>query len=142
MNSVVLVGRLAQDPELRYIAGTGMPVVTFTLAVGREFTDKNGERGVDFIDIQAWNKQAETVANYLKKGNMVSVNGSIRVENYMDKNGNNRRSFRINANRVEFLITDRQPNKPQQKPTIESIFEPSFGEDFEFTAVDDTDLPF
>ena len=142
MNSVVLVGRLAQDPELRYIAGTGMPVVTFTLAVGREFTDKNGERGVDFIDIQAWNKQAETVANYLKKGNMVSVNGSIRVENYIDKNGNNRRSFRVNANRVEFLITDRQPNKPQQKPTIEPIFEPSFGEDFEFTAIDDTDLPF
>ena len=142
MNSVVLVGRLAQDPELRYIAGTGMPVATFTLAVSREFTDKNGERGVDFIDIQAWNKQAETVANYLKKGNMVSVNGSIRVENYMDKNGNNRRSFRINANRVEFLITDRQPNKPQQKPTIEPIFEPSFGEDFDFTAVDDTDLPF
>ena len=142
MNSVVLVGRLAQDPELRYIAGTGMPVVTFTLAVGREFTDKNGERGVDFIDIQAWNKQAETVANYLKKGNMVSVNGSIRVENYMDKNGNNRRSFRINASRVEFLITDRQPNKPQQKPTIEPIFEPSFGEDFDFTAIDDTDLPF
>ena len=140
MNSVVLVGRLAQDPELRYIAGTGMPVVTFTLAVGREFTDKNGERGVDFIDIQAWNKQAETVANYLKKGNMVSVNGSIRVETYTDKEGNRRRSFRINANRVEFLITDRQPKTTNQMK--EPIFEPSFGEDFDFTAIDDTDLPF
>ena len=140
MNSVVLVGRLAQDPELRYIAGTGMPVVTFTLAVGREFTDKNGERGVDFIDIQAWNKQAETVANYLKKGNMVSVNGSIRVETYTDKEGNRRRSFRINASRVEFLITDRQPKTTNQMK--EPTFEPSFGEDFEFTALDDTDLPF
>ena len=140
MNSVVLVGRLAQDPELRYIAGTGMPVVTFTLAVGREFTDKNGERGVDFIDIQAWNKQAETVANYLKKGNMVSVNGSIRVETYTDREGNRRRSFRINANRVEFLITDRQPKTTNQMK--EPTFEPSFGEDFDFTAIDDTDLPF
>ena len=140
MNSVVLVGRLAQDPELRYIAGTGMPVVTFTLAVGREFTDKNGERGVDFIDIQAWNKQAETVANYLKKGNMVSVNGSIRVETYTDREGNRRRSFRINASRVEFLITDRQPKTTNQMK--EPTFEPSFGEDFEFTALDDTDLPF
>ena len=140
MNSVVLVGRLAQDPELRYIAGTGMPVATFTLAVSREFTDKNGERGVDFIDIQAWNKQAETVANYLKKGNMVSVNGSIRVETYTDKEGNRRRSFRINANRVEFLITDRQPKTTNQMK--EPTFEPSFGEDFEFTALDDTDLPF
>ena len=140
MNSVVLVGRLAQDPELRYIAGTGMPVATFTLAVNREFTNKKGEREVDFIDIQAWNKQAETVANYLKKGNMVSVNGSIRVENYMDKNGNNRRSFRINANRVEFLITDRQPKATNQMK--EPTFEPSFGEDFDFTAIDDTDLPF
>ena len=140
MNSVVLVGRLAQDPELRYIAGTGMPVATFTLAVSREFTDKNGERGVDFIDIQAWNKQAETVANYLKKGNMVSVNGSIRVETYTDKEGNRRRSFKINANRVEFLITDRQPKTTNQMK--EPTFEPSFGEDFEFTALDDTDLPF
>lgn len=140
MNSVVLVGRLAQDPELRYIAGTGMPVATFTLAVSREFTDKNGERGVDFIDIQAWNKQAETVANYLKKGNMVSVNGSIRVETYTDKEGNRRRSFRINASRVEFLITDRQPKTTNQMK--EPTFEPSFGEDFEFTALDDTDLPF
>ena len=140
MNSVVLVGRLAQDPELRYIAGTGMPVATFTLAVSREFTDKNGERGVDFIDIQAWNKQAETVANYLKKGNMVSVNGSIRVETYTDREGNRRRSFRINANRVEFLITDRQPKTTNQMK--EPTFEPSFGEDFEFTALDDTDLPF
>ena len=140
MNSVVLVGRLAQDPELRYIAGTGMPVATFTLAVSREFTDKNGERGVDFIDIQAWNKQAETVANYLKKGNMVSVNGSIRVETYTDREGNRRRSFRINASRVEFLITDRQPKTTNQMK--EPTFEPSFGEDFEFTALDDTDLPF
>ena len=140
MNSVGLVGRLAQDPELRYIAGTGMPVATFTLAVSREFTDKNGERGVDFIDIQAWNKQAETVANYLKKGNMVSVNGSIRVETYTDREGNRRRSFRINASRVEFLITDRQPKTTNQMK--EPTFEPSFGEDFEFTALDDTDLPF
>ena len=140
MNSVVLVGRLAQDPELRYIAGTGMPVATFTLAVSREFTDKNGERGVDFIDIQAWNKQAETVANYLKKGNMVSVNGSIRVETYTDREGNRRRSFRINASRVEFLITDRQPKTTNQMK--EPTFEPSFGEDFDFTAIDDTDLPF
>ena len=139
MNSVVLVGRLAQDPELRYIAGTGMPVATFTLAVNREFTNKKGEREVDFIDIQAWNKQAETVANYLKKGNMVSVNGSIRVETYTDKEGNRRRSFKINANRVEFLITDRQTKQTQPS---EPTFEPSFGEDFEFTAVDDTDLPF
>lgn len=140
MNSVVLIGRLAQDPELRYIAGTGMPVATFTLAVSREFTNKKGEREVDFIDIQAWNKQAETVANYLKKGNMVSVNGSIRVETYTDKEGNRRRSFRINANRVEFLITDRQPKTTNQMK--EPTFEPSFGEDFEFTAIDDTDLPF
>ena len=140
MNSVVLIGRLAQDPELRYIAGTGMPVATFTLAVSREFTNKKGEREVDFIDIQAWNKQAETVANYLKKGNMVSVNGSIRVETYTDKEGNRRRSFRINASRVEFLITDRQPKTTNQMK--EPTFEPSFGEDFDFTAIDDTDLPF
>lgn len=145
MNNVVLVGRLTQDPELRYVAGTGTPVCTFTLAVNREFVDRNGQRGTDFIDIQVWNGQAESTANYVKKGNMVSVNGSIRVESYTDNNGIRRRSFRINANRVEFLITDRQENKvmPQQGTPVPQ-FEPSFSADFEtsFSAIEDEDIPF
>ena len=66
INRVVLVGRLTKDPDLRYTPN-GIPVATFTLAVNRTFTNQQGEREADFIQCVVWRKQAENVANYLKK---------------------------------------------------------------------------
>lgn len=126
MNQVILVGRLAQDVELRYIAGTGTPVATFTVAVEREFTGKNGKREVDFIDVQTWGKSAENCSNYINKGSMVSVKGSLRVEKYEDREGNKRTSYRVNADRVNFLSN----NKKSSDEKKELKFEPSFGDDF------------
>ena len=103
MNQVILVGRLAQDVELRYIAGTGTPVATFTVAVERDFVGKNGKREVDFIDVQTWGKSAENCSSYIGKGSLVSVQGSLRVEKYEDREGNRRTSYRVNADRVQFL---------------------------------------
>ena len=100
MNNVVLVGRLTRDPEMRFVPNTGTAVTTFSIAIDRDYTSQNGERQTDFLDIQVWNKQAETCNEYLKKGNMVCVQGSIRTDSYTDQNGVKRRSFRINANRV------------------------------------------
>ena len=143
MNKVVLVGRLTREVELRYIAGTGTPVATFTLAVDREFADRDGKRATDFIDIQTWGKQAEVCANYIGKGSLVSVSGSIRVESYVGNDGVNRRSFRINADRVQFLDSRRTSNQPMNTNTQQApAFEPNFGSDFEFSAIDDQDLPF
>lgn len=127
MNQVILVGRLAQDVELRYIAGTGTPVATFTVAVEREFTGKNGKREVDFIDVQTWGKSAENCSNYINKGSMVSVKGSLRVEKYEDREGNKRTSYKVNADRVNFLSS----NKKQYDEKEEPKFEPAFGDDFD-----------
>ena len=140
MNKVVLVGRLTREVELRYIAGTGTPVATFTLAVDREFADRDGKRATDFIDIQTWGKQAEVCANYIGKGSLVSVSGSIRVESYVGNDGVNRRSFRINADRVQFLDSRRTSSQPMNTNTQQApAFEPNFGSDFEFSAIDDQD---
>lgn len=136
MNQVILVGRLAQDVELRYIAGTGTPVATFTVAVEREFTGKNGKREVDFIDIQTWGKQAETCSNYIGKGSMVSIQGSLRVEKYEAKDGTRRTSYRVNADRVNFLSSRKQSDEKTGAPQ----FDPSFLGDFE--GIDDVDCPF
>ena len=136
MNQVILVGRLAQDVELRYIAGTGTPVATFTVAVEREFTGKNGKREVDFIDIQTWGKQAETCSNYIGKGSMVSIQGSLRVEKYEAKDGTRRTSYRVNADRVNFLSNRRSSDERAEGPQ----FDPSFLGDFE--GIDDVDCPF
>ena len=136
MNQVILVGRLAQDVGLRYIAGTGTPVATFTVAVEREFTDKNGKREVDFINIQTWGKQAETCSNYIGKGSMVSIQGSLRVEKYEAKDGTRRTSYRVNADRVNILSSSKKSDERVEVPQ----FDPSFLGYFE--GIEDVDCPF
>jgi len=102
MNCVQLVGHLARDPELRYTAG-GTAVASFTVAVNRDFTNQDGKREADFIPVVVWQKQAETCANYLSKGRLVSVTGRIQVRSYDDKNGNKRWATEVVADRVGFL---------------------------------------
>ena len=113
MNNVVLIGRLTKDVELKYIQGTGTPVANFAIAVDREFAGKDGKKEVDFIDIQVWGKSAENCSNYIGKGSLVGVQGSIRIDTYQNQAGENRKITRVNANRVQFLDTKRseQGNK-------------------------------
>ena len=75
-----LVGRLTRDPELRYTPN-GVAVANFTVAVNRTFINQQGEREADFINCVVWRRQAENVANYLKKGSLVGVDGRIQTSN-------------------------------------------------------------
>ncbi|MEG2276118.1 MAG: single-stranded DNA-binding protein, partial [Clostridia bacterium] len=121
MNHVVLVGRLTRDPELRYIAGSGTPVANFAIAVDREFSGKDGKKEVDFIDIQVWGKSAENCTNYISKGSMVAIQGSIRIDSYQNQAGETRKATKVNANRVQFLDskksgTNNATNEPSFDP--------------------------
>ena len=144
MNISIIVGRLTRDPELRYIAQSGQAVCTFSLAVDRPYTKQDGTRDTDFIDIQVWGKQAESCANYLSKGKVAGVQGSIRRDTYKKQDGSTGVSFRINADRVQFLSPTNRQQSSQQDYTPE--FTPSFeniGLDPQgFQAIDDDDLPF
>lgn len=148
MNHVVLVGRLTRDPELRYIAGSGTAVANFSIAVDREFSGKDGKKETDFIDIQVWGKSAENCANYIGKGSLVAIQGSIRIDSYQTQNGETRRATRVNANRVQFLDT-RNKAESANKGSHQG-FEPNFSPSFEpegldpqgFQAIDDDDIPF
>ncbi|SFR12006.1 single-stranded DNA-binding protein [Desulfoscipio geothermicus] len=104
LNRVILIGRLAQDPELRYTPN-GVPVATFTLAVGRQYTNRQGERveATDFIDIVVWQKLAETCTNHLGKGRLVAVEGRLQVRSYDDSQGIRRKAAEVVANDVRFL---------------------------------------
>ncbi|MGL5330180.1 MAG: single-stranded DNA-binding protein [Peptostreptococcaceae bacterium] len=130
MNNITLIGRLTRDPELRYIAGSGTAVCQFTIAVDREFTGKDGKKETDFIDIQSWNKSAENCANYLVKGSLVGVQGSLRIDNYKNEAGENRKATKVNAARVQFLDSKNKSNNPSS----------SSGQDFQ--PVNDDDIPF
>jgi single-strand DNA-binding protein len=143
MNCVVLVGRLTKDPELRYIAGTGTPVATFSIAVDREFANKEGKREADFFNIEVWNKAGENCANYLSKGSLVSVKGSIRNESYVTKEGEKRQFVKIRAERVNFLSTkSKSENQAPSNTGFEKTFEPVGLDTGGFQALDDDDIPF
>ena len=129
MNNTVLIGRLTHDPELR-TTGTGKNVVEVNIAVNR-FAVEEDKQSVDFIPIQLWGKNAENLCSYQKKGNQIAVEGSIRVDNYKDKDGNSRTKFYVLGNRVEFL-TKRETTNEVSKTTIKQD---------EITLTDD-DLPF
>ncbi|MBM5707777.1 single-stranded DNA-binding protein, partial [Listeria ivanovii] len=86
MNRVVLVGRLANDVELKYTP-SGVAVATFRLAVNRPFKNQNGDQEADFINIVVWRKPAENAANYLRKGSLAGVDGRVQTRNYEGQDG-------------------------------------------------------
>lgn len=102
LNKVILIGRLAADPELRYTQG-GVAVASFPLAVERTFANQQGEKEADFIDVTVWQKLAEVVANNLQKGRLVAIDGRIQVSSYETKEGQKRRKFEVVAENVRFL---------------------------------------
>ena len=109
MNKVVLIGRLTRDPELRY-TGNNTPVATFSLAVNRNFSNQQGEREADFINIVVWRKQAENVKNYLTQGSQVAIDGRIQTRSYDDNNGQKRYVTEVIADNVEFLGSKNSSN--------------------------------
>ena len=103
LNRVVLIGRLTRDPELRYTPN-GVATTRLGLAVNRNFTNAQGEREADFIDVVAWRKQAETVAQYLKKGRLVAIDGRLQTRSY-EKDGVRHKVYEVVADQVRFLYS-------------------------------------
>ncbi|WP_288081009.1 single-stranded DNA-binding protein [Faecalibaculum rodentium] len=101
VNSVVLIGRLTKDPELR-TTGSGTPVVSFTLAVNRRFKSQ-GQPEADFINCVAWNKPAETMARYLHKGSLIAITGRIQTRNYENQQGQRVYVTEVVADSFDFL---------------------------------------
>ncbi|WNF37161.1 single-stranded DNA-binding protein [Bacillaceae bacterium IKA-2] len=102
LNRVVLVGRLTRDPELRYTPN-GIAVASITLAVSRPFSNQQGNRETDFINIVVWRKQAENVANYLRKGSLTGVDGRLQSRSYENNEGKKVFITEVVADSVQFL---------------------------------------
>ncbi|MGA3326289.1 MAG: single-stranded DNA-binding protein [Terriglobia bacterium] len=104
VNRVILIGRLGRDPELKYTP-SGAPVAKFSLATDESFKDKTGEKQehTEWHNIVAWNKLAEICGEYLTKGKLIYIEGSIRSRQWQDQSGNKRTSYEIIANRMQML---------------------------------------
>ncbi len=108
LNRVILIGRLTRDPELRVTSQSGVSVATFTVAVDRPFQSQGGQRETDFIDCVAWRRLAETVAEHMKKGRLVAVDGRLQIRSYETQDGQRRRVAEVVAEDVRFLDRPRE----------------------------------
>ncbi len=107
MNKVVLIGRLARDPELRYTANNNTAVCQFTVAVDRRYKSENQPQA-DFIPVIAWRSTGEFVNKYFTKGSRIAVVGSIQVRSWEDAEGKRHYATEVVADEVEFCESKRQ----------------------------------
>lgn len=102
LNHIVIMGRLTRDPELRR-TGSGVAVASFTVAVDRDYSSKDGgEKETDFIDCVAWRQTGEFVSKHFAKGRMACVSGRLQLRNWTDKDGNKRRNAEVVVDNVYF----------------------------------------
>src|SRR5690625_3279234 len=142
LNRVVLVGRLTRDPDLRYTSN-GVAVANFTVAANRPFRKEGGEQEADFINCVAWRKAAENLAQYMKKGSMIGVDGRIQTRSYENQEGKMVYVTEVLAENIQFLESRnsgqaQQNNQPQQQQPQASPFEGQA----EKIDIQDDDLPF
>lgn len=154
LNHIVIMGRLTRDPELRR-TGSGVAVTSFSLAVDRDFSPKDGsERETDFIDCVAWRQTGEFVSKYFTKGRMAVVSGRLQIRSWTDKDGNKRRTAEVVADNVYFGDSKRDDQHAASGSSYGSNAyapAPSYGgysapsapaSDFAMLEDDDAQLPF
>lgn len=134
MNRVCLMGRIGRELELKKTS-SGVPVVSFPLAV-----DRNGkDAGTDWIDVVAWRGTAEVLCSYADKGRMIGVEGRLQMRDWTDKNGNNRRSYEVQADSVYFADNRRSEGNDTAK-SRNAVGSTAGG--FTDVSEDDGELPF
>lgn len=136
MNSVILIGRLTKDPELRYTPDRQMAVATFTVAIDRPVR-AGGERQTDFPRVTVFGKQAENCEKFLAKGRLVGIQGRLQTGSYTNKNGVTVYTTDVIADRVEFLEWGDRTQRSSSSPHSSRVDDVPSG----FAAIDE-DIPF
>lgn len=138
LNSIIIMGRLVADPELRTTA-SGLSVTSFSVAVDRPYAKRGEEKQTDFINVVAWRERADFVTKFFHKGSMIAVQGSLQTRNYEDKNGNKRTAYEVIADQVSFCGSKSESNTGYNDNV--SSYSNSTANDFS-EVVGDADLPF
>lgn len=136
-NRFVGIGRLTRDVELKFTP-TGVAVASFSIAINRTFKNQQGEYETDFINVVAFKKLAENVANYTQKGSLVAVEGRIQTRSYENKQGQRVYVTEIIADSVQFLESKKQEEKPRYTANPGDPFQNN-GQAID---IQDDDLPF
>lgn len=147
LNKIIIMGRLARDPELRRTQ-SGVSVTSFRIACDRDFKSQSGEKETDWIDVVAWRNTAEFVSKYFTKGRMAIVEGRLQTRDWTDKDGNKRTAVEVVADNVYFGDSKRDGqgggyDAPSYAPPADRGYAPAAGGN-QFAEIDeeDGDLPF
>ena len=140
VNRIVLVGRLTRDPELRRTT-TDVAVASFTLAVDDRVKDANGQKTTSFIGVTVWNNQADNVAKFCRKGNLVAVDGRIRQRSFERRDGTKGSVIEVVADSVQFLEPKGDKIIPNEEFIPDEVPEDN-GQNLDSIDVTDDDLPF
>lgn len=116
LNRITIMGRITAEPVLRYTENQTQ-VVSFSVAVERDYKNDNNEREVDFINCVAWRNLAKFVKDFFDKGSQIVVSGRLQVRNWKDKNGDNRQTAEIVADNIYFAGSKKQESEPSESYT-------------------------
>ena len=133
MNKIELIGRVSKEPELRYTP-SNTAVSIFDIAVPRKFKNSKGEYDVDFFNCKAFGKLADTISQYVKKGDKLGLTGSVYFSKYQDKDGNNRISIQVSIDDIDFLEHKKEVKevKKEEKDLFAEFGEETIDEDLPF----------
>ena len=123
MNKLIITGRLCKDPEVKAIGENNM-VAKFTVAVNRNYKDKDGNRPADFIPCEAFGKTAEFVSNYITKGRLVEIEGEMRVDQYQNEAGENKSFTKCHVNSLNALDSAKTAEGAETKGEVEAPAKP------------------
>ena len=149
MNKVILVGRLARDPELR-TTGSGLPVCSFSVACDRRYVKQGEERKADFINCIAWRQTGESIAKFFQKGNRIALEGTLQTRSWQDNEGKTRYAMEVVVDSWEFAQSKNETTggfSASAAPASSSLYPseptaPSAGDIEGFMPIDDEELPF
>lgn len=125
MNNCVFLGNLTRDPELKHVGANNTPVCSFGMAINTGFKNKNGEKAVTFIDVEAWGAHAELIAKYMTKGRQLSVVTTAIQDSWTDKEGNKRSKIKFKV--VNFTFVNDGKGTVAATDPVDS--DPGFGGD-------------
>ncbi len=144
LNTVILMGRLTADPELR-TTSSNLSVLSFSVAVDRSYQSQGQERQADFINCVAWRQNADFISKYFRKGQMIAIEGAIQTRSYEDKNGNKRTAFEVIVNRASFCGSKSESgvaDRYQTPATQPASFQNNTADEFAGVDAVEDDLPF
>jgi len=154
MNSINIIGRLTRDNELKFAQGSGVAVCKFTLAIDRDFKNKDGNKEADFLNCIIFNKAAESLSPYLTKGKLIGVTGRVQTGNYTNKENNKVYTFDVIVEKTKLLESKNKDSNSSNSNSSNSNSNQGgnssssntgshdFGSDSDVTPLDDSDIPF